>query len=88
MSFADDAIEIRRISKIDRPSKLVISLDLLLVTPKIQHVWESRVQAEWEGGKLSVVSREGLIELKRLGGRPQDLADISALMEGLDDETH
>ena len=88
MSFADDAIEIRRISKIDRPSKLVLSLDLLLVTPKIQHVWDSRVQAEWEGGKLSVVSREGLIELKRLGGRPQDLADISALMEGLDDETH
>jgi hypothetical protein len=88
MSFADDAIEIRRISKIDQPSKLVISLDLLLVTPKIQHVWDSRVQAEWEGGKLSVVSREGLIELKKLGGRPQDLADISALMEGLDDETH
>ena len=88
MSLADDAIEIRRVSKIDRPSKVVLSLDLLLVTPKIQHVWDSRLQAEWEGGKLSVVSREGLIELKRLSGRPQDLADISALMEDLDDENH
>ena len=88
MSFADDAIEIRRISKIDRPSKVVISLDLLLVTPKIQHIWDSRVQAEWEGGELSVVSREGLIALKTLSGRPQDLADISALMEDLDHEIH
>jgi len=88
MSFADDAIEIRRISKIDRPNKVVISLDLLLVTPKIQHVWDSRVQAEWEGGGLSVVSREGLIALKTLSGRPQDLADISVLMEDLDHETH
>jgi len=88
MSFADDAIEIRRISKIDRPSKVVISLDLLLVTPKIQHIWDSRMQAEWEGGELSVVSREGLIALKTLSGRPQDLADISALMEDLDHEIH
>lgn len=88
MSFADDAIEIRRISKIDRPSKVVISLDLLLVTPQIQHIWDSRVHAEWEGGELSVVSREGLIALKTLSGRPQDLADISVLVEDLDHEIH
>ena len=40
---------------------------------------ESRVEAEWEGGKLSVVSAAGLIALKQLRGSPQDLADIEAL---------
>lgn len=88
MAFANDAIEMRRVSKIDAETGIVLSLDLLLVTPEIRHVWDSRVQANWEGGKLSVVSREGLIALKKLGGRPQDLADISALAEDLDDATN
>jgi hypothetical protein len=88
MAFANDAIEIRRVSKIDAETGIVLSLDLLLVTPEIQHIWDSRVQANWEGGKLSVVSREGLIALKKLGGRPQDLADISALEEDSDDATN
>ena len=88
MTFAHNAIEIRRVSKIDEETGIVLSLDLLLVTTQIQQVWDSRVQADWEGGKLSVVSREGLIALKKLSGRPQDIADISALAEGLDDETH
>ena len=88
MTFANDAIEIRRVSKIDAETGIVLSLDLLLVTPEIQPIWDSRVQANWEGGKLSVVSREGLIALKKLGGRPQDLADISALAEDSDDATN
>jgi len=88
MTFANDAIEIRRVSKVDAETGIVLSLDLLLVTPAIQHIWDSRVQANWEGGKLSVVSREGLIALKKLGGRPQDLADISALAEESDDATN
>ena len=85
MTFANDTIEIRRVSKIDQETGVVLSLDLLLVTPKIQQIWDSRVRANWEGGKLSVVSREGLIALKKLSGRPQDLADISALMEDAND---
>src|SRR6266550_4612772 len=85
MTFANDTIEIRRVSKIDQETGFVLSLDLLLVTPKIQQIWDSRVRANWEGGKLSVVSREGSIALKKLSGRPQDLADISALMEDAND---
>src|ERR1700730_5975528 len=81
MTFAGGAIEIRRVSKIDSETGIVLSLDLLLVTAETKNMWNSRVQADWEDGKLSVVSREGLIALKKLGGRPQDLADISALME-------
>ena len=85
LTFANDTIEIRRVSKIDQETGFVLSLDLLLVTPKIQQIWDSRVRANWEGGKLSVVSREGLIALKKLSGRPQDLADISALLEDAND---
>ena len=65
MRFAEGAVEIRRVSKIDGQTGQVLSLDLLLVTPELQRVWESRVTANWEGGTLSVVSREGLISLKR-----------------------
>ena len=88
MSFANEAIEIRRVSKIDQETGFVLSLDMLLVTPKIQGIWDSRVQANWEGGKLSVVSREGLIALKKIAGRPQDIADISALTEDSDDASN
>lgn len=79
MSFADGAIEIRRVSKIDRDDGELLSLDLLLVTPEILPAWESRVHAEWEGGNLSVVSVSGLIALKELRKSSQDLADIEAL---------
>lgn len=88
MTFAGGAIEIRRVSKIDSETGILLSLDLLLVTAETKYMWDSRVQADWEDGKLSVVSREGLIALKKLGGRPQDLADISALMEDADDVTN
>lgn len=85
MTFAGGAIEIRRVSKVHRESGKLLSLDLLLVTPAIQGVWDARMQAEWEGGELSVVSRYGLIELKKLRGSLQDQADISALEEDMDD---
>ncbi len=87
MTFSNGAIEIRRVSKIDSKSGNVLSLDLLLVTPEIRQIWDSRMQADWEGGILSVVSREGLIELKNLRGSLQDHADISALMEDVNDAT-
>ncbi len=47
-----------------------------------------RVEADWEDGTLSVVSREGLIELKKLRSRAQDLADIAALKEDADNATN
>ncbi len=87
MTFSDGAIEIRRVSKIDRGSGQVLSLDLLLVTQAVQEVWNSRVVADWEGGILSVVSRVGLIVLKSLRSSPQDKVDIAALEEDLNDAT-
>lgn len=86
MSFANGAVEIRRVSKIDPEDGELLSLDLLLVTPDIRGSWESRFDAQWEGGKLSVVSASGLIALKQLRGSAQDLADIEALKgEGLNE---
>jgi hypothetical protein len=75
------AIEIRRISKIDKESKRLFTLDFLLVTDALKDIWESRELIEWEDGKTWVVSREGLIKLKTISGREQDLLDIKKLRE-------
>jgi hypothetical protein len=81
MTFAKGAIDIRRISKIDPDSDDLLSLDLLLVTPATTNVWDTRAEVEWEGGKLWVVSREGLIFLKSLRSSGQDTDDIRQLRE-------
>jgi hypothetical protein len=85
MSFANGAIEIRRISKIRPAKRHVLTLDMLLVTPAILDVWESRVEAEIEEGTLSVVSREGLIALKKLRSSGIDMDDIAKLQEDIRD---
>ena len=87
LSLADGAIEIRRVSKIDPKDGELLSLDLLLVTPEIVEIWDSRIKAAWEGKKLSVVSASGLIALKQLRGSAQDLADIQELLRGDSNET-
>lgn len=84
MSFPKDVIEIRRVSKIDRARKAVLTLDMILVTEAIRQVWDTRVNAKLGEDNLSVVSKEGLVTLKTMSGRPQDLADISALKEESD----
>ena len=78
MSFKERAVEIRRVSKIDDDGE-VLPLNFLLTTPQIEDVWETREKIEFLGRQLSVVSRQGLIKMKRLAGRPQDLADIERL---------
>jgi hypothetical protein len=77
ISFKERTVEIRRVSKV--VGEDVISLDLLLVTPHVEDVWSGREEIEFLGEKLFVVSREGLIKMKRQAGRPQDLADIDRL---------
>ena len=77
ISFKERTVEIRRVSKI--VGEDVISLDLLLVTPHVENVWQTRESIEFMGQQLFVVSRAGLIEMKRQAGRPQDLADIDRL---------
>ena len=77
ISFKERTVEIRRVSKV--VGEEVISLDLLLVTPHVEDVWQTRELIEFMGESLVVVSREGLVKMKRQAGRPQDLADIERL---------
>lgn len=79
LHFHNGAIDIRRISKIDAETKVLFTIDFLLVTEATQQIWRDRENVEWEHGAISTVSREGLIDLKRLSGRLQDLADIERL---------
>jgi hypothetical protein len=51
LSFKDGNVEIRRISKIDPETGDILPLDFLLVTPAIQKMWNSRIDAAWEGGR-------------------------------------
>ena len=82
MTFANGAIQIRRISKIAAGD--VLMLDLLLVTPEIRSVWDARITVHWEYQTLKVVSRNGLIMLKSLRRSGQDLDDIQRLQEAID----
>jgi hypothetical protein len=81
MVFAGGAVEIRRVTKIDAPSSDILSLDLLLVTAALRDVWKNRVTITWEHGTVSVVSRDGLVALKKLRGSGQDQDDIKRLQE-------
>ncbi len=85
LHFHDGAIEIRRISKIDKEAKRLFTLDFLLVTEALKDVWKDRELIEWEDGKTWAVSREGLIRMKEISGREQDLLDIKKLREGEDE---
>ncbi|MDX2010646.1 MAG: nucleotidyl transferase AbiEii/AbiGii toxin family protein [Myxococcaceae bacterium] len=75
-----NARELWRVSKAEGPS--LLSLDLMVVMPVYERVFAGRVRTQWRGRSFDVVSAEGLIAMKRLAGRPQDLADIAALEAG------
>ena len=77
ISFKDPILEIRTVSKIIGDA--ILRLDLLLVTEEIEDVWETREQLPYLGKTMWVVSRDGLIKLKKRANRPQDLVDIDRL---------
>jgi len=79
MNFAKGKIRIERVSKVDPESHDVLTLDLLLVTPATVKIWFDRRRAKWEMGEIWVVSRSGLIELKKLRLSGQDQDDIRRL---------
>lgn len=79
-------IEMVRLSKPDPETGDLLPLDLLLVTPALASVWTGRERVAWEHGSVPVVSRAGLVTMKRLRGSGQDLDDIRAL-EGESDES-
>lgn len=76
---------VERVSKLDPETQDLMPLDLLVVEPVFEAVWAGRVAIQFQGHRLTVVSREGLATMKRMAGRPQDLVDVAKL-EGTDDE--
>lgn len=57
-----------------------LTLDILLIGDDgLETVWNSRTRVDFEHGRICVVSMHGLITLKHIAGRPQDLVDIQLL---------
>ena len=73
---------IHRVSKLDGPE--LLTLDLVVVDGPLEDVWKTRVIVEWESRRVPIVSRDGLLAMKRLAGRPKDLLDIAALEGTMD----
>jgi hypothetical protein len=77
----------QRVSKLDPVTNQLLPLDFLLVTPVFESVWATRLVAAYRDRTIHVVSSEGLVTMKTLANRPQDLADIAALQRlGHDEE--
>lgn len=74
------AMEIYRVSKAVGPN--LIPLDLIIVSPSLQEIWDSRESFKLGDIDCPVISREGLIRMKTIAGRLQDLADIERLQNG------
>lgn len=85
LHFAKGAIEIRRISKVDADSKQLFTIDFLLVTDQTKEIWSNRELVDWGESQTWVVSLRGLISLKKISGREQDLIDIKKLEEVADE---
>jgi hypothetical protein len=77
--------EVQRVSKLDA-SGAMLTLDLLLAGEELVEVYRTRMQAPWRGKMIWIVTREGLATMKRLAGRPRDLADVAMLEGRAEDE--
>ena len=82
LEFGHGAVRMFRVSKVDPEHHDVIPLDLLVVTPDLEAVWAGRTQIETERGIVWTVAPSGLIHMKKISGRKQDLADIEKLEAG------
>ena len=81
--LAGGEVVMRRLSKVIPGDPDVLVIDVIEVRPgATERAWETRIDTEWGGHSVTVVSRAGLIGLKRLRGSPQDIADIALLEEG------
>lgn len=76
---------IQRVSKLDPETGELLPLDLLHVVADYAEAWAGRLRYRFRERDLVVVSRDGLVMMKRIAGRPQDLLDIAKL-EGTDDD--
>ncbi len=80
--LASDEVVMHHFSKIVPGDPDVLVFDVIEVRAgATDRAWRTRTSMEWDGHAVTVVSRAGLVGLKRLRGSPQDVADIT-LLEG------
>ena len=73
--------DIVRISRAIPGEEDLITLDFLIVGDAMLPHWERRIFLELEGRRVPCIDREGLIQMKRVAGRPKDLEDIAFLTQ-------
>jgi hypothetical protein len=71
---------VQRVSKIADGEHLCV--DLLLAEGVFAGLLADSLQVRLPNGPMRVISRAGLIKMKQLAGRPQDLADLAQLEPG------
>jgi hypothetical protein len=73
---------VQRVNKIVGAEHLV--LDFLIAEASLSGTLDDRIDVALPAGTVTFVSRDTLIRMKRLAGRPNDLADIEKLERGDD----
>lgn len=63
----------------------LLTVDLIILPSFLQDVWDTREVYDVGGVPIQTVSREGLLRMKRISGRAQDLSDIENLELGSDE---
>ena len=85
MTFGEGTAQERHVQRVNKiVGKQHLVLDLLVAEAAYAGVLEDRVDVDLPNGTITFVSRETLLRMKRLAGRPIDLADIAKL-EGADE---
>jgi hypothetical protein len=67
-----------RLTKLEE-DQMPLVLDLLIAEGKLKPIWDERRRLEWAGGQLSVISRNGLIQMKQMRDSRKDQDDIDFL---------
>lgn len=87
MVFRGGTVTIQRLWKPQEQGGDVLGIDLLVSDEGLMPgVWGGREEHLWEDLSVWVVSRDGLVGLKRLRGSEVDLADIRRLTEERESE--
>jgi hypothetical protein len=74
---------VQRVSKLEGGQHLM--LELLIEEAALAGFLARRIALDLPEGRLSVITLDALVEMKRLANRPQDQADIEKLESGDDD---
>ena len=81
--FDVDTPNERQVFRVSKPiGSDLLTVDFLLLPNSLGYVWANRETYDIDGVPVDTVSREGLVAMKRLAGRPQDLSDIANLQGG------